>query len=323
MTGIETGSALLTDLYELTMAAGYFECRLERRATFELFVRALPPERAFLLACGVESALDYLENLQFTEEEIGFLRNQPVFRTISNGFFDYLRTFRFTGDVSAIPEGTIAFAEEPFLQVTAPLIEAQIVETYLLSVLSFETLVATKSARVVRASAGRDIAEFGARRSHGPDAALRAARAAYVGGCQSTSNVLAGSLFGIPLAGTAAHSWTQAFPSERESFVALLDTFPNSAILLIDTYDTVAGAETAAALGRKISGVRLDSGDLLQKSREVRRLLDRHGHSETRMRRFERIQDCRAHCRAGTHRLIRRGHGNCDLARCPGAQHGL
>jgi nicotinate phosphoribosyltransferase len=283
MTAIETGSALLTDLYELTMAAGYFERRLTCRATFELFVRARLPQRGFLVACGLESALAYLENLRFTEDEIAFLREHPVFRTVSSGFFDFLRELRFTGDVSAIPEGTIVFAEEPLLQVTAPITEAQIIETYLLSVLSFETLVATKSARVVRAAAGKDVLEFGARRAHGPAAGIRAARAAYVGGCHATSNVLAGSLFGIPLAGTAAHSWTQAFPSERESFVALLDCFPDSAILLIDTYDTVSGAETAAVLGRKISGVRLDSGDLLQKSREVRQILDRHGHRETRI----------------------------------------
>ncbi|MGH9444758.1 MAG: nicotinate phosphoribosyltransferase, partial [Terriglobia bacterium] len=283
MTKLTAGTALLTDLYELTMAAGYFERRLDCRATFELFVRVLPPERAFLLACGLESALEYLENFRFTEEEVRFLREQPVFKAIGGDFFDYLRNLRFTGDVSAVPEGTVVFAEEPLLQVTAPIAEAQIVETYLLSVLSFETLVATKAARVVRGAEGKAVLEFGARRAHGPEAGVLAARAAYVGGCQATSNVLAGSLFGIPLAGTAAHSWTQAFPSERESFIALLDSFPDSAILLIDTYDTVPGAETAASLGRKVSGVRLDSGDLLQKSRQVRRILDSQHHHETQI----------------------------------------
>jgi nicotinate phosphoribosyltransferase len=275
--------ALLTDLYEMTMAAGYFERQLPYRATFELFVRSLPVERSFLLACGVESALDYLENLRFTEEEIDFLRRQPVFHSVSPSFFDYLRGFRFTGDVYALPEGALAFAEEPFLQVTAPVAEAQLVETYLLSVMNYETLVATKAARVVRAAAGKGVLEFGTRRAHGPEAGLRAARAAYVAGCEATSNVLAGMLYGIPLAGTAAHSWTQAFHSERESFEALLDSFPDTAILLIDTYDTLAGAEMAAKMGRKIAGVRLDSGDLVALSCEVRRILDSHGLSETRI----------------------------------------
>jgi nicotinate phosphoribosyltransferase len=275
--------ALLTDLYEITMAAGYFERRLPYRATFELFVRSLPPERNFLLACGLESVLTYLENLHFSREHIEFLRHQPVFRTVSDDFFDYLRNFRFTGDVYALPEGTVAFAEEPLLQVTAPMGEAQLVETYLLSVLNYETLVATKAARVVRAAGAKAVLEFGARRAQGPEAGVRAARAAYIAGCNATSNVLAGMLYGIPLAGTAAHSWTQAFPSERESFEALLDSFPDTAILLIDTYDTLAGAELASVLGRKVAGVRLDSGDLVALSREVRKILDRHGLQETRI----------------------------------------
>jgi nicotinate phosphoribosyltransferase len=282
---IATGAsdALLTDLYELTMAAGYFEHRLSYRATFELFVRSLPPERNFLLAGGLESVLSYLENLHFTKDQIEFLRHQPAFRNISDSFFDYLRAFRFAGDVSAVPEGTAVFAEEPLIQVTAPIAAAQLVETYLLSVINYETLVATKAARVVRAAAGKAVLEFGARRAPGPEAALRAARAAYIAGCAATSYTQAGLLFGIPVAGTAAHSWTQAFNSERQSFEALLDSFPETAILLIDTYDTLAGAELAAGLGRKIAGVRLDSGDLTKLSRDVRSILDRHGLSETRI----------------------------------------
>ena len=275
--------ALLVDLYELTMAAGYFERHVDCRATFELFVRHLPPERSFLVAAGVESSLDYLESLHFTEEHVRFLRAHAAFRTVSDAFFDYLRRFRFTGTVAAVDEGAVIFEEEPILQVSAPIAEAQVVETYLLSVVNFETLVATKAARVVHAAGGAGVLEFGTRRAQGPEAGLRAARAAYIGGCAGTSNVMAGQLYGIPIAGTAAHSWTQAFRSERESFEALLDTFPDSAILLIDTYDPLAGAETAASLGRKIAGVRLDSGELLEKSRQVRQILDRHGLGKTQI----------------------------------------
>lgn len=265
------------------MAAAYFEHRIDCRATFELFVRQLPPERSYLVAAGIESALEYLESLRFTDDDIHFLRNQPAFRTVSAEFFDYLKIFRFTGEVLASPEGSLVFAEEPILQVIAPVLEAQVVETYLLSVINFETLIASKAARVVDAARGRGVLEFGTRRAHGPEAGVRAARAAYVGGCVATSNVLAGYRYGIPLAGTAAHSWTQVFPTERESFEALLDTYPEHAILLIDTYDSLVGAETAATLGRKVPGVRLDSGDLLEKSQQVRAILDRHGHTSTKI----------------------------------------
>jgi nicotinate phosphoribosyltransferase len=182
-----------------------------------------------------------------------------------------------------VQEGTPVFAEEPLLQVTAPVLEAQIVETYLLSVIHFETLVASKAARTVHAAEGREVLEFGTRRAHGPEAGVRAARAACLGGCAATSNVLAGALYDLPLAGTAAHSWTQVFPSERRSFEALLETFPDSAILLVDTYDPLAGAEIVATLGMKGPGVRLDSGDLLEKSRRVREILDRHGLRDTKI----------------------------------------
>lgn len=275
--------ALLTDLYELTMAAGYFEHRVDCRATFELFVRQLPPERSYLVAAGLDSALGYLEHLCFTTEDVRFLRSLPHFTKVSDAFFDYLQNFRFTGDISAVPEGTLIFGGEPILQVTAPVAEAQIVETYLLSAINFETLVASKAARVATAARGLAVWEFGTRRAHGPQAGVRAARAAYVGGCAGTSNVLAGYLYGVPLAGTAAHSWTQAFPTERESFEALLETFPDTAILLIDTYDTLAGAETAATLDQPVSGVRIDSGDLAEKSRQVREILDRHHRTATKI----------------------------------------
>jgi len=282
-TEANSGGALLVDLYELTMAAAYFQQRITCRATFELFVRQLPTARSFLLAAGLDSALDYLENLHFTDKDIRFLRALPAFQTVSPDFFDYLRDFRFTGEVLAIEEGNVVFAEEPIVQVTAPIVEAQIIETYLLSVINFETLVASKAARVVRAAQGKGVLEFGTRRAHGPEAGVRAGRAAYLGGCVATSNVLAGLRFGIPLAGTAAHSWTQVFPSEKRSFEALLEVFPETAILLIDTYDPVMGAEIAATLGRKVPGVRLDSGDLLEKSRHVREILDRHGLPDTQI----------------------------------------
>ncbi|HEV2352214.1 MAG TPA: nicotinate phosphoribosyltransferase [Terriglobia bacterium] len=283
MLEVNTNRALLTDLYELTMAAGFFEHHIECRATFELFVRQLPPERGYLVAAGLDSVLGYLEHLRFNDEDIRFLRAQPAFRTVSDAFFEHLRHFRFTGDVDAVPEGTLIFGGEPILQVTAPIAAAQIVETYLLSVINFETLVASKAARVVRAARGRGVWEFGTRRAQGPQAGVRAARAAYVGGCAGTSNVLAGYLYQVPLAGTAAHSWTQVYSSERESFLALLDTFPETAILLIDTYDPLRGAEIAATLHRKVYGVRLDSGDLLEKSRQVRDILDQHGLHETKI----------------------------------------
>jgi len=284
-TGLEmnTDRALLVDLYELTMAAAYFEHRIDCCATFELFVRHLPPERSYLVASGLDSALTFLQNLHFTAEDVDFLRRQPAFHTVSPEFFDYLRQFRFHGDVSAVEEGTLIFADEPLLQVTAPVLEAQIVETYLLSVIHYETLVASKAARVVRSAKGRSVLEFGTRRAHGPEAGVRAARAACVGGCAATSNVLAGVLYDLPLAGTAAHSWTQVFPSERRSFEALLETFPDTAILLVDTYDPLAGTEIAATLKSPVPGVRLDSGELLEKSRSVREILDRHGRHATRI----------------------------------------
>ena len=198
---MNTDRALLVDLYELTMAAAYFEHRIDCVATFELFIRQLPPQRSYLVAAGLDSALTYLENLHFTDDEVDFLRRQTAFHTVSPEFFEYLRAFRFHGDVNAVPEGTLVFAEEPLLQVTGPVLEAQIVETYLLSVMHYETLVASKAARVVEAAAGRNVLEFGTRRAHGPEAGVRAARAACVGGCAATSNVLAGALYDLPLAG--------------------------------------------------------------------------------------------------------------------------
>ncbi len=265
------------------MAAAYFEHGIDCRATFELFVRHLPAQRSYLVAAGLDSALTYLENLRFSEDDVRLLREQSAFQTVGPEFFDYLREFWFHGDVHALAEGTLAFADEPLLQVTAPVLEAQIAETYLLSVIHYETLVASKAARVVRAAAGRPVLEFGTRRAHGPEAGVRAARAACLAGCTATSNVLAGALYDLPLAGTAAHSWTQVFADERRSFEALLETFPDTAILLVDTYDPLVGAEIAATLGKDVPGVRLDSGDMMEKSRYVRDILDRHGRRATKI----------------------------------------
>ncbi|MGH9803843.1 MAG: nicotinate phosphoribosyltransferase [Candidatus Acidiferrales bacterium] len=276
-------SALLTDLYELTMAAAYFENRVGVTASFELFVRQLPPERGYLLAAGLEQALEFLEEVRFNPDEIEFLRRQAVFGRVGDEFFDYLRAFRFTGEVWAIPEGTPVFAEEPLLRVTAPIIEGQLVETCLLSTLAFQTLIATKAARVAGAAGGRGVVEFGTRRAHGPEAGTLAARAAYVGGCIGTSNVEAGFRFGIPTYGTLAHSFVMAYDDEGESFRQFSRIFPDHATLLIDTYDTLGAIDKIIRLGLRPRGVRLDSGDLVALSKVVRRKLDQAGLTETRI----------------------------------------
>jgi nicotinate phosphoribosyltransferase len=270
-------SGLLTDLYELTMAAGYLQTRFDARATFELFVRNLPEERNYLVAAGLEQALEFLENVHFTSDEIAFLRAHPVFGHIHDEFFDYLSTFRFIGDVCAIPEGTLVFPGEPMMRVTASIVESQIMETYLLATLSFETMIASKAARVVTAAQGRQVVEFGARRGHGPIASLWAARASAVGGCEGTSNVLAGRQYRMNTYGTQAHSWVMAHENESEAFSHFLDAFPEGAVLLLDTYDVRNAVKTIIAMGRKPGGVRLDSGNLVKDSQWVRRELDRAG----------------------------------------------
>jgi len=276
--------ALLTDLYELTMAAGYWQAgKSAERATFELSIRRLPANRSYLLATGLEEALAYLLDLAFNPPEIDYLRSQPVFSQVSPGFWDYLSRFRFTGDVWAVGEGTPVFAGEPLLRISGPLPEAQIAETYLLSTITFQTLIATKAARIVEAAAGRGVVEFGTRRAHTPQAGVLGARAAYIGGCMGTSNVEAGYRFGIPVYGTAAHSWTQAFDSEPEAFCRLQQLLGDRTIYLLDTYDVEAGARNAAAVGQPFLGVRLDSGDLEAQSRLVRRILDDAGYREARI----------------------------------------
>ncbi len=271
--------ALRTDLYQLTMAAGYFHRRMTGcTATCEMFVRRLPRRRRYLLAMGLARVLSYLEGLRFTEEEIAYLGTVPALRdAMTPAFAAYLRDLRFTGDVWAVPEGTVVFADEPFVRVRAPIVEAQLIETFLLSVVNHATLIASKAARVVHAAGDAEVMEFGTRRTH-PDAAVDAARAAYCAGFVGTSNVEAGLRFGVPVMGTAAHMWTMAHATEEEAFAAYVETFPSASILLIDTYDTLRGAHRAAVIaGDKLKGVRLDSGDLLALSRAVRVILDEHG----------------------------------------------
>lgn len=278
---VRVASALLTDLYELTMAAAYFDSGVRPVATFELFARRFPPNRSFLLTAGLEQGIEYLEALHFTPEDIRHLCGLPAFRHVSQGFFEHLRDLRFTGDVWAMPEGTVAFPNEPILRVSAPIIEAQIVETYLLAQVCFQTLVATKAARVTEAAQGKGVVEFGTRRAHGPQSGVLAARAAFVGGCTGTSNVEAGKRFGIPVFGTLAHSFIMTFEDESESFRQFERIFPDDSVLLVDTYDTLAAIDRIVASGLRPKGVRIDSGDLAEVAREVRKRLDAGGLRET------------------------------------------
>ncbi len=281
---IERAFGLTTDLYELTMAAAYFDNGLHHRAIFELFVRKLPERRSYLIVAGLDQALDYLSTLRFTSDQIDYLRDHPSFKKVSREFFDYLAEFRFTGDMWAMPEGTAAFGMEPLLRITGPIIEAQVVETFLLSTINFQTMIASKAARVVTAARGRGVIEFGTRRAHGTEAGLFAARAAYLGGCIGTSNVEAGHLFGIPTFGTLAHSFVMSFEDEDESFRAFLKVFPETATVLVDTYDTIAAVKRLARdFGPAIPAVRLDSGDLCELSKQVREILDEAGMNQTKL----------------------------------------
>ena len=277
-------NGLLTDLYQLTMAAGYWQAgKSGETATFELFVRRLPDHRNFLIAAGLEQAVEYLLHMRFGEEEISYLRGLPHFANVDAGFFDQLRSWRFTGDLFAVREGTPLFAGEPFLTLRAPLLESQIPETYLLSTVGFQSLIATKAARIVDAAGGRAVVEFGTRRAHSPEAGVLAGRAAYIGGCRGTSNTLTGLRFGIPVFGTAAHSWVLSFPTELEAFRRLQQLLGDTTAYLIDTYDTLEGARRAASLGAPFWGVRLDSGNLVELSRAVRAILDDSGQPQAKI----------------------------------------
>ncbi|GLQ79594.1 nicotinate phosphoribosyltransferase pncB2 [Mesorhizobium huakuii] len=278
-------SALFADLYEFTMLEAYHALGMDKTAVFSLFVRKLPPHRNFLIACGLETLLDDIDAFRFQGEDIAHLASLHRFRP---EFLSWLKTFRFSGDIYAMPEGTPVFANEPILEIVAPIAQGQLLETLVLNQIGFQTMIASKAARIVEAAQGRDVVDFGGRRAHGLDAAIKGARAAFVAGVSATSNVQAASEYGIPAVGTVAHSFIQAFPSEMKAFRAFADLFPNTT-LLVDTYDTLAGVEAVAALAREvgasfeIQAVRLDSGNLLKLSRGARQILDGAGLGSVRI----------------------------------------
>jgi nicotinate phosphoribosyltransferase len=273
--------ALLTDLYQLTMAACYFDRGMNDEATFSLFIRKYPEHRGYFVAAGLEEALNYLATLRFTEEDLAYLESTGRFQ---NRFLDYLNGLRFTGEVLAMPEGSIFFKDEPILEVSAPIIEAQLVETFVINAVSLQTLIATKASRSIQAAQGRPVVDFSLRRTQGTDAGLKVARASYLAGFVGSSNVLAGKLYGIPIFGTMAHSFITSFTEEIEAFRVFAQNFPEHTTLLIDTYDDFAGARKAAQVARemeergaRLRSVRLDSGDIAAISQKVRRILDEEG----------------------------------------------
>jgi nicotinate phosphoribosyltransferase len=284
-------SALLTDLYEVTMALGYWrEGRAEQEAAFHLYFRTAPFHGGYTIACGLEPALAYLDGLRFTGEDLAYLatlRGADGLPLFPREFLDALGSMRLALDVDMVAEGTVVFPNEPLVSVRGPLLQAQLVETALLTHIGFPTLVATKAARMCLAADGGEVIEFGLRRAQGPDGGLSASRAAYIGGCSSTSNVLAGQRFGIPVKGTHAHSWVMVFDDELEAFTAYAEAMPNNVVFLVDTYDTLDGVRHAIDVGRRLRarghrllGVRLDSGDLAYLSVETRRMLDEAGFTD-------------------------------------------
>lgn len=283
-------SPLFTDFYQLTMMSGYFDAgKYQQAAVFELFFRKIPQQGGYCVAAGLEQALDYLENLHFTPEEIDYLRGLKLF---NEAFLDSLHNFRFQGQVWALPEGTVVFPHQPLLRVCAPLPQAQLVESALLNILNFQTLIATKTARITCAAGPQSqVLEFGMRRAQGPDGAMSASRAAFVGGATATSNALAGMRYHIPVRGTQAHSWIMSFASELEAFRAYAGRYPDTALLLVDTYDTLQSgvpnaiqvARELAAEGHRLAGIRLDSGDLAELSIAARAMLDEAGFPDVRI----------------------------------------
>ena len=273
--------SLLTDLYELTMAQAYFHSGRTGSAAFDLFVRNYPPDRGYLVSAGLEDALSYLESFRFDKDAIDYLHSTRIF---ASDFLDYLKTVRFTGSVRALAEGRLFFAAEPILEVAAPMIEAQIVETYLINQINLQSMIATKAARCVFAAGGRAVVDFALRRTHGTDAGMKVARTSYLAGCAGTSNVLAGKRYGIPVVGTMAHSFVSTFEHEIDAFRVYAESFPDACVLLIDTYDPIAGAKNAVEIaralakrGKNLRGVRIDSGDLPALARAVRRIFDDAG----------------------------------------------
>ena len=287
---MKANHTLLCDFYELTMANGYFELgKADEIAYFDIFYRTVPDGGGFAIAAGLEQAIEYIKSLKFTEEDIEFLRGKKMF---SEGFLEYLRGFKFTGDIWAVPEGTVIFPNEPIMTVRAPSIEAQFIETYLLLCLNHQSLIATKANRVVRAAQGRPVAEFGSRRAQGADGAILGARAAYIGGCSSTACTISDRDYDIPATGTMAHSWVQMFDSEYEAFVCYCKMYPNNATLLVDTYDVIksgvpnairAFREVLTPLGITKCGIRLDSGDITYLSKKARKMLDEAGFTDCKI----------------------------------------
>lgn len=275
---------LLTDLYELTMMQGYFKTGNNRTVIFDAFHRKNPCDGGYSISCGLDQVIDYINNLHFTEDDITYLRSLNIF---DEDFLEYLANFKFTGDIYAIPEGSVMFPKEPIVKVIAPIMEAQLVETAILNIINHQSLIATKAARVCYAAQGDGIMEFGLRRAQGPDAGIYGARAAVIAGCIGTSNVLAGQMFNIPVKGTHAHSWIMSFPDEYTAFKTYADLYPNACILLVDTYDTLrSGVPNAikvftemrnAGIELKGYGIRLDSGDLAYLTKKARKMLDNAG----------------------------------------------
>jgi nicotinate phosphoribosyltransferase len=287
-------SPLLTDLYQLTMAYGYWRHGMARReAVFHLFFRRSPFDGGFALAAGLAQAIEFLEGLRFAGDDLAYLetlQGNDGQRMFAPEFLDYLRDLQLTLHVDAIPEGTAVFAQEPLVRVRGALLEAQLIETALLNIVNFQTLIATKAARVCLAARGLPVVDFGLRRAQGPDGGLSASRAAYLGGCDGTSNVLAGKTFGIPVRGTHAHSWVMAFDDEVSAFEAYAQAMPNNSTLLVDTYDTLEGVRRAVETGRRLrerghelAGIRLDSGDLAWLSKAARQILDEGGFPDAKI----------------------------------------
>lgn len=283
--------SLLTDLYQLTMAYGYWKSgRGEQEAVFNLFFRRNPFKGGYAIACGLEYILDYLQNFHLDSSDIAYLaslKGNDGKALFEADFLDYLSNLKFSCTVDAIPEGTVVFPHEPLLRVRGPIIQCQLIETPLLNIINFQTLIATKASRVVWASKSESVLEFGLRRAQGIDGGLAASRAAYIGGCDATSNVLAGKLFGIPVRGTHAHSWVMSFESELEAFETYAEIMPNNCVFLVDTYDTIEGVKNAVKVGQKLrekgyklAGIRLDSGDLAYLSIQARRILDEAGFTD-------------------------------------------
>ncbi len=278
--------SMLTDFYQLTMLQGYHSLDyLKKEVVFDLFFRKNPSGNSFSVFAGLEQVIEYIRNIKFTEEDINYLKGLNCF---SDDFLDYLKNFKFEGDIYATPEGTVVFPQEPMLRVKAPIMQAQIIETTLLNIINHQSLIATKAARVVYSAQGDTVLEFGLRRAQGPDAGVYGARAAVIGGCSATSNVLAGKMFGIPVKGTHAHSWVMSFPSELEAFRAYVKFFPNACTLLVDTYDTInSGVKNAIKVFDEMKkngvsteriGIRLDSGDIAYLSKKAREMLDEAGY---------------------------------------------